>query len=380
MRPSFYLFLTSLLAWTFVSACSNSNGAPESNATAEQDDLVKSVNVEVQRVEPQTFTSYIRVIGTIESSEDILVASENGGLIKDLRVKKGDRVTKNQVIALVDDAQLQREKQRLQAGLDQTKTTYERLKKLYEEQNIGAEIDYLNAKYAFEQAQAALNGVQEQLKKSAIKAPFNGIIEDVLVESGENTAPGTPVFRLIAENGVKITAGVPSRYADVVQVGDNADIWFDTDQPDTLQSVITFVGNSIESFSRTFEIEVAMPNNSPVTKIDMMVNIRLKAQQFNDQLMVSNEFIFDKDGRKVVYVAAENANGETIASEREVKTGLSYNSISIIESGLQANEELITLGAAFLKDQARVRVVNRNGQQLVDFMQSESAEGDNVRN
>lgn len=123
-----------------------------------------------------------------------------------------------------------------------------------------------------------------------------------------------------------------------------------------------------------------MPNNSPVTKIDMMVNIRLKAQQFDDQLMVSNEFIFDKEGRKVIYVAAENASGETIAIEREVKTGLSYNSISIIESGLQANEELITLGAAFLKDQARVRVVNRNGQQLVDFMQSESAEGDNVRN
>lgn len=354
-------------------ACSSSSGAPE-NTSAPSEELVKSVNVDVQTLEAQVFTSYIRVIGTIESTEDILVAAEAGGRLTNLMVEKGQRIRKNQTIAKTDDAQLLREQKRLQAATEQAKTTYERLERLYIEKQIGSEIDYLNAKYAFEQSEAALQAIEEQLKKTLVKAPFSGTIEDILVESGENTAPGTPIVRLIADDGVKITAGIPSRYADVVQVGDEAEIWFDTDQPDTLKSVITFVGNSIDSFSRTFEIEIAMPAESPVTKIDMMTNIRLKSYQKEDQILVSNEFIYDKDGKKVVYVAKEDGNGNSVAEERTIKTGLSYNSVSIVENGLSLQEDLITLGSAFLKDQSRIKIVSRNGEQLITFQGNNNGE------
>lgn len=355
----------------FAQACSNSSGANGDEATAAttnvKEDLVRSVNVEVQTLKPRTFTSYIKLIGTVEAAEDIQVASEIGGKITNLMVEKGDKVRKGEALLQTDNAGLKREKERLEAIVSQTKTTYERLQKLYKEQQIGSEIDFLNAKYAFEQAEAALSGNEEQLKKTLVRAPFDGTVEDILIEQGENASPGMPIVRLIAAEGVKIVAGIPSRYADVVQVGNAAELWFDTEQADTLKSVVTFVGNSIDPFSRTFEIEVAMPAGSPVSKIDMMANLRLKSIEIKDQLMVSNEFIFDKDGQKVVYIAENSSSGNSVARQRKVRVGNSYNSVSIIKEGLMPNEELITLGAAFLKDNTRIKVVNRNGDVLVRF-------------
>jgi len=364
----------------FAQACSNSAGANEDaqNMAKANDELVRSVNVEVETVKSSTFTSYIRLIGTIEVAEDIQVASEVGGRITNLMVDKGDKVTKGQALAQTDNAGLKREKERLEAIVSQTKTTYERLQKLYKEEQIGSEIDFLNAKYAFEQAKAALLGTEEQLKKTLIKAPFNGTIEDILVEQGENASPGVAIVRLIASDGMKISAGVPSRYANVVQLGDVAELWFDVEQADTLVSVVTFVGNSIDSFSRTFEIEVAMPAGSPVGKIDMMANLRLKSIEMKNQVLLSNEFIFDKNGQKVVYVAEKNSSGQSIAVERKIGIGYSYNSITIIKEGLMPNEELITLGAAFLKDKTRIKIVKRDNDVLVGFQENLTEAAANV--
>lgn len=373
MKKQLLILLSSsiLLLSFIVIGCSNEETSTEStatNASTKAEELVRTVNVEVHTVTPETFTSYIKLIGTVEADNDILVASEVGGRISKLMVKKGDVVSRGMPLAKTDDSQLKREKERLQAVLSQAKTTYERLKKLYEEEKIGSEIDYLNAKYAYEQAEASLSGINEQLAKTLVKSPFNGTVEDILIEEGENAMPGNPIMRLVASDGVKITAGVPSRYADVVKTGDQAEIWFDVEQPDTLSSTISFVGNSIDPYARTFEIEIMMPASSPVTKIDMMANLRLKAIEKENQILVSNEFILDKNGRKVVYVAQNNANGKSIAIEREVVTGYNYNSVSIIEKGLMPNEELITLGAAFVKDKSRITIVNRDGETLVSFM------------
>lgn len=371
----FFILSVACIAF-FVQACGNgSDVADESQSSATaNEELVRSVNVEVETVQPSTFTSYIRLIGNVEASEDIQVASEIGGKITNLMVEKGDRVNKGQALAQTDKASLEREKERLAAIVSQAKTTYERLQKLYKEEQIGSEIDFLNAKYALEQAEAALSGTEEQLKKTLIKAPFSGTVEDILIEQGENASPGVPIIRLIASEGMKISAGIPSRYASVVEVGDVAELWFDVEQADTLSSVVTFVGNSIDSFSRTFEIEVSMPSGSPVAKIDMMANLRLKSVEMQEQILLSNEFIFDKDGQKVVYVAEKDAAGQSIAKERKVNIGHSYNSITVIKDGLMPNEELITLGAAFLKDNTRIKVVKRDSDVLVSFQENVTKE------
>jgi RND family efflux transporter MFP subunit len=176
-----------------------------------------------------------------------------------------------------------------------------------------------------------------------------------MVEEGEMVSPGMQVVRLIGSDAYKIVAGVPARYSDAVQIGDKVDVWFDTQVKDTLNSAINYVGGSINPQNRTFRIETRLPKNETY-KVDMIANMRLKTVEQSNVLVISEEFVYSKDNRYVVYVLSENEEGKAVANEREVKLGLSYQTNVIIEEGLAEGDKLITLGSAFLDDGMRVTV------------------------
>jgi len=343
-------YIALLITGTVLLGCGGE--AQQSESTEE---LVKTVNITTQTVSTSTFASYVRVVGTVETSNDIMISAEVNGRVIDYKVNEGQSVRKGQTIVKIDDAKLKQEKVRLEAMTSQAKEQFERLKKVYEEDGIGSELDYLNAKYAYEQTKSTLESVKIDLDNTSIKAPFNGIVEMVMVEQGEMVSMGTPVVRLIGSDSYKITAGVPARYAAAINLGDKADVWFDTQVRDTLHSDINYVGGSINPENRTFRIETKLPKNKTY-KVDMIANLRLKTVELENVLVVSEEFVYSKDDHYVVYVLSENEEGKPVASERVVKLGLSYQTNVIVEEGIAKGEKLITLGSAFLDDGMRVTV------------------------
>lgn len=347
-------YLTILIAGTVLLACGG-----ESQEAETQEELVKTVNITTKTVAPSNFASYVRVVGNVETSNDIMISAEVNGRVIDYRVEEGAQVKKGQTIVKIDDSKLKQEKARLEAMTSQTKEQYERLKKVYEEDGIGSELDYLNAKYAYEQSNSALESIKIDLENTNIKAPFNGEVEAIMVEEGEMVSPGMQVVRLIGSEAYKIVAGVPARYSDAVQVGDQVDVWFDTQVRDTLNSAINYVGGSINPQNRTFRIETRLPKNKTY-KVDMIANMKLKTVEQSNVLVISEEFVYSKDNRYVVYVLSENEEGKAVADEREVKLGLSYQTDVIIEEGLAEGDQLITLGSAFLDDGMRVTVKEDN--------------------
>ncbi|MBR9917341.1 efflux RND transporter periplasmic adaptor subunit [bacterium] len=348
MKVQNYLII--LITGTVLLACGG-----ESQESETQEELVKTVNITTKTVAPSTFASYVRVVGNVETSNDIMISAEVNGRVIDYKVEEGAQVKKGQTIVKIDDSKLKQEKARLEAMTSQTKEQYERLKKVYEEDGIGSELDYLNAKYAYEQSNSALESIKIDLENTSIKAPFNGEVEAIMVEEGEMVSPGMQVVRLIGSDAYKIVAGVPARYSDAVQIGDKVDVWFDTQVKDTLNSAINYVGGSINPQNRTFRIETRLPKNKTY-KVDMIANMRLKTVEQSNVLVISEEFVYSKDNRYVVYVLSENEEGKAVANEREVKLGLSYQTNVIIEEGLAEGDKLITLGSAFLDDGMRVTV------------------------
>lgn len=348
MKVQNYLII--LITGTVLLACGG-----ESQESETQEELVKTVNITTKTVAPSTFASYVRVVGNVETSNDIMISAEVNGRVIDYKVEEGAQVKKGQTIVKIDDSKLKQEKARLEAMTSQTKEQYERLKKVYEEDGIGSELDYLNAKYAYEQSNSALESIKIDLENTSIKAAFNGEVEAIMVEEGEMVSPGMKVVRLIGSDAYKISAGVPARYSDAVQIGDKVDVWFDTQVKDTLNSAINYVGGSINPQNRTFRIETRLPKNKTY-KVDMIANMRLKTVEQSNVLVISEEFVYSKDNRYVVYVLSENEEGKAVANEREVKLGLSYQTNVIIEEGLAEGDKLITLGSAFLDDGMRVTV------------------------
>jgi|AntRauTorckE6833_2_1112554.scaffolds.fasta_scaffold00041_10 RND family efflux transporter MFP subunit len=343
-------FLITLSLLVLVSACSGDDAQTSDNA----EELVKTVNVVTQNVSTGTFTSYVRVIGTVETSNDIMISAEVNGRVISYAVSEGEIVRKGQTIIKIDDAKLMQEKARLEALVGQAKENYERLKRVYEEDGIGSEIEYLNAKYNYEQTKSSLESIKIDLANTSIKAPFTGKLESKMVEVGEMVSAGTPVVRLIGSEDYIISAGVPARYSDVVQTGDNVRVWFDTQDSDTLNAPIAYTGSSINPQNRTFRIEVDLPQKANQYKIDMIANIRLNTLKRDDAVFISEEYIYSKSSGYVAYVLAQNEEGNSVARERVITLGPSYKTDVIIEDGLRPGDKLITIGSAFLDDGMRV--------------------------
>lgn len=350
------LNILSVALLTFIlTGCSSENEQQES----QPEELVKSVNVSTQDVGVSTFSSYIKVVGTVETSHDIMISAEVSGKVESYQIQEGQSVRKGEAIVRLEDSKLVSEKNRLEAATTIAKENFERLEKIYQD-GIGSEIDYLNAKYNYEQSSSALASIKVDLSNTVIKAPFNGRLESKVVEEGEMAIIGQPIFRIIGDENFKITAGVPARYASVIKEGDKVDIWFDEYNSETILGTITFVAGSINPQDRTFEIEVELPETTIPFKVDMIANVRLNTNFQQDVLVINKEYVYSKDDNYVVYVLGVDSDGHHIALEKNVTMGRTYKNDVIIKEGLELNEELITLGSAFLVDGMRVTVINKD--------------------
>lgn len=339
--------------------------------TAEPEQVVKTVNVETSQIEPQVFESYLQQVGTVTTNRDVQVSAEVSGRIVNLARQEGDNVQEGQTVIKVDDRKLQQELNRLQATTSQSRENYERLQRLYEEEDIGSEIDYLNARYAYEQNLAALESVRVDLENTSISAPFSGIVETVFTEVGEMVSPGTPVFRLISRESKKVELGVPARFAGQVDMGDQAEVWFDFDTDTRYQLPVTHIGNTIDPTNRTFSVEIDLPADLNQIKIDMIANVSLETERIEGAIVVGEEFVYQKHGDDVVYVAGEDEQGNPTANERIVTLGPTYGNSVVIENGLAAGDELITLGSSYLQDGSRIVKVEDVQSEMVADQESE---------
>jgi len=352
------VFVTVILAASLLYGCSKKQQAQQN------DDLVKSVNVETKTLKAQPFERYLKLVGTVGAQNDVRISAEVAGRITKYFVDQGDQVKKGDPILKIDDSQLVRERERLEAVTEQAKENYERLKRLYEKDSVGSEMDYLNAKYNYQQNKASLEAVKVNIAKTTVNAPFDATIEDVMLEEGEMASPGAVLVRLIGTNKLNISTGVPSTYSDVVNKGDIAQVWFDFQRADTMQLPISFVGKSISPQARTFEVEMKLSNQAQNYKVDMIANVMIRTLHQQDAIVIGQEFIYKKNGQNVVYTVDKNKDGDPVARMRPVKLGAAYKNNVVIVKGIEAGDQLITAGSSFLQDDMRITIVESNAKNI----------------
>ncbi len=346
-----------------VAGCSPSDG---SQARAEQLDSTldttgaRIVNVEVTPVALSSFVDYIRITGEVEAMYDITVSAEEAGVIERFLVEKGSRVRRGQVIAKIDDAVLRGMVDEARSLADVAEEQYQRQRRLWEEEQIGSEIAYLQLKSASEAARARLQVLEERLARTEIKAPVTGIFDEKFVEAGEMVAAGTPVVRVIAVRQVKVVGGVPERFALSVQRGDSAKITFDALGGRGFAGTIGFVGTTVDAGNRTFPIEVVLDNPDGVIKPRMVANVQVERDRLEEVIVVPQQVVLRTEDGYQVYVVADR-DGYPVASAREVELGPSYGNRIVIASGLEIGDSLITVGQRLVDEGSFVRVVSATG-------------------
>ena len=343
--------IVTLVALVALNGC----GAPEADGAAESvEESGRVVNVEVLEVGPASFVEVIRLTGTVAANRDVTVSAEESGVVIELLVEKGALVAAGQPLLRIDDRVLASQVAQARAQAALAREVWDRRRRLFEEDKVGSELSYLEAKYNAEQAQAALATLQHRLERAVVSAPVKGVLDARLVEVGTMVGPGTPVARIVDMDPVKVMGGVPERYAADIRVGARATVTFDAFEGQQFTGNIGFVGAAIESSNRTFPVEFRLPNPGRAVKPEMVAHIEVVRRVLDGALMVPQEaLVRAEDGYVLFVIVADHAEA------RSVVLGPSQHNQAVITSGIEAGDRVVVVGQKQLAADDRVRVVGK---------------------
>ncbi|HCP40458.1 MAG TPA: hypothetical protein DIT65_01580 [Cryomorphaceae bacterium] len=298
-----------------------------------------------KEVEPSLFLHYFDVFGMVEADKSINLYTTASGSVKKIYVKNGQSVEKNQLLLSLDTDIMMSSLAELQTGLELAKTVFEKQQRLWMDQQIGSEIQYLQAKNNYEGLVQKVKTLKEQIELSEIRAPFSGSIDNIFAKEGQLSGPQMPAIRLVNTSGVYVKADVPESYANRVFVGTPASIAFTSMDYEVTAEVLQ-VGQFIQEGNRTFSINVSLPEANGV-KPNQMVHIALQDYRNDEALTVSASLVQqDVEGNDFIYTLRNFEGTDRYQVVKTwVTTGLTFDNQTEIVLGLEAGMLVVEKGS-----------------------------------
>lgn len=309
-------------------------------------------------IETTDFKHYLDLQGSVDAKNiSYITPSGQGGQIKAIYVKQGEKVHKGQLILKLDDAVMRENvaavKQQMgsvQAQLNLANSVYERQGNLWE-QHIGTEVQLLQAKTNVETLQnqlkaiqAQVNTTQQQANQSNVYSDVNGVVDDLTAHVGE-TFNGNPLtggyIKIVNDSDLKITVTIPENYAGKVHKGSKVIVKM-PDVNKNFNSEISFISQAIGTINRGFTAEIKVPNDAALRPNQIALVQILDYAAPNTVTVPLNTLQTDENGKYVLIAVKEG--DKMIARKKKVTIGELYNDMIEIKDGLQPGEQLITEG------------------------------------
>jgi len=327
---------------------------------ASKDDNAKLPLVTTLKVKEQLFQHYLELQGDVMTKQNVLIYPEMAGTLQRVYVKEGQRVKKGRILANIDDGGLGSQLAQMRTQLDLARTTFERQKRLWE-QNIGSEIQYLQAKTQYEAQESAVAQMESQVAKSTIKAPFTGIIDDVVKDEGTVVAPGpgSEVFRIVNLSNMYVEVQVPESHLPTVTPGKKVEVFF----PVLGEGVVTEIrqtGNFINPGNRSFSVEIPVPNKGGKVKPNLTAIAKINDYTNETAILIPQSVVSENaTGDQYVYLTKPRDTGEGLVVKKSViQLGKTQGDVVEVVSGLKAGDQIIVEGARSVRDGQAVQVLD----------------------
>ena len=308
-----------------------------------EEDMTGYVPVLTETISKQLFEHFIIVNGKVELVEEAMVSPEANGQITKIHVSKGQRVSKGDVLITLNTSIIKNSIAELKLGLELATKIYEKQKSLWE-QNIGSELQYLEAKNAKESLEHKLKTLNSQFEMSIVRAPFSGIVDDIYLKEGELASPGRAVLYLANLDKLKVITEVSETLLPKIHVGDLVNIQFPTYGDISLKAPIHRIGNLIDQKTRTIKVEILIDNIGSKIKPNQIAMLSIKDFE-EKQAMVVPSIVVKQDSRgEFLFIADKDKEGKDIATKRYVKSGISYSDRTMITQGISEGQKIIVAG------------------------------------
>jgi len=329
----------------------------EAKVNSEKKDSVnpgKFKLVALKDVTSNPFDHYIRVQGKIDGDQNAAVFAEAPGTITSKFADVGQRVSKGQVLAQIDDQQYRTQMQGLETQYKFASDLYDKQKRLWD-QKIGSEVQYLQSKTNKESLEKQISSLKQQVDKFKIKSPIDGTIEECNIKIGGVVSPDPrqAAYRVVAFKNLKINAEMSEAYSSKVKTGDNVVVLF-PDINKQFDTKIDFVSKYINPVNRTFIIEAKLQNDLADLKANMVAIIQVNDYHTEKAIQVPMNVIQTDLGGSYVYVVRPKDRFNA-AFKQAVTLGESYNGVAEVVKGLSVGDKIITVGYQELVDGDYVR-------------------------
>jgi len=349
-----------LVAAAVVAGCAGSSGSAEEGEEAQGGraaSAARVVDVEARPVRPGEFVDRLHLTGTVEAERTVELTSQESGRIVEVPAEKGARLETGAPIVEIDARELRAQLEEARAQAELAREQWQRRRELYEEKNAISELDYIEARSGAEQAAARVDRLEARLDDKTIEAPFGGVLDERPVEVGTTVSPGNPVATMVDLTPVKVSAGVPERYSNDVEVGDSVTVTMPSLDDESFRGALTYVGAAVNEDSRTLPVEIELPNAGGRLKPEMVAEVSMVRKRWSDALSVPQDAVLRTSDGFAVYVVEDTGDGP-VARRRSVELGPREDDRVLVESGLAPGDRLVTVGQQQLADGDRVRLAD----------------------
>lgn len=342
---------------------------------------VRIVSVGAELARTGQVREEILITGSLKPKEQVDVTSKATGRVEKLTFYVGDPVKRGQVIAVIEDSELQQQVRRATASiavvtatlaqrraeLANARADLERARQLSEAgliprqeyetkrtsfQVVQAQIQLTEAQG--DQAQAELSELKIRLEQTRIVAPMDGLIAERFVDEGAVVSPSTPIVRLVNLTTMVTRANVPEREVSKLRVGNKATVRVDAFGNQVFEGKVTRVSPVLDAATRSALVEVEIQNRNIGLKAEMFARVTLDLANFRSAVLVPREALVYRGQQPGVYILG--ADNKPVF--REIEPGVLQGDDVEILANLQAGTRVVTKGATMITDGVQVRVAD----------------------
>ena len=300
------------------------------------------LNVNAKVIKPQSLTDEFTTTGVLLPDEEVDLSFETSGKIVEINFEEGTPVKKGQLLAKVNDRQLQAQLQRLVSQLKLAEDRVFRQDALLKRDAVSKEA-YEQVKTDLATLNADIEIVKANIALTELRAPFDGIIGLRQISVGSYASPTTIVAKLTKITPLKVEFSVPERYASQIKKGTNLNFRIEG-KLDAFSAKVYAVESTIDPNLHQYTARALYPNTNRALLPGRYTSIQLKKEEIPNAIAIPTEAIVPEMGKDKVFLY-KSGKAEPV----EVTTGIRTDAEVQIVRGLQVGDTILTSGTLQLR-------------------------------
>lgn len=298
----------------------------------------------------------IRMSGMTEADKRAVLAARVAGIIAELPVRQGEMVEEGDLILRLDDEDKVASVDMAKAMLSQREAEAAAAERLSRSGNV-ARLQVDNARSALAAARAQLESAQAELVRNEVRAPFAGLVDRIPVELGSSIMQGGQVATVISLDPVLAIGEVSERDLRYLKLGDRADVKLVDGQ--TVQGSVRYISRDASAHTRTYRVEVAIPNADLTIPAGMTTEITLRAAEIASTVLPRSVVTLSANGD--LGIRAVDADNNVVFYPIDLVDDMAGG---LVLAGIPADARIIVAGQDFVTEGETVNPVEADADMI----------------